>query len=301
MRAALVWSDELLSYDFGYGHPMRSSRCKMGVEELSKIKELEIFPPRYAEEEELLFVHTEDYVISVKEGKAGDLDTPVPPSMYDPARLSAGATLRAVELTLNEGYDIAVNLCGGWHHAFENRARGFCIFNDVALAARYAQKLGAKRVFILDWDEHHGDGTQKIFYNDDTVFTMSIHQHPSTQYPYVSGYESENTKTNFNIPIMPGEREQDILKRVLPQIPLKVRPFKPDFFIVQMGVDGHKDDPMSSIDLGDRFYEEIAKIFARCVKNHNSKVILLGGGGFNFPKTAELWRKIVETFIENMK
>jgi len=299
-RAALVWSEDLLSYDFGAGHPMRSERCKRGVEEIMKIEGIEILKPRYATEEELMLFHTESYIKSVKEGHGGDLDTPFSADMYDPARLSVGATLRAVEAVVREGYRIAVNVCGGWHHAFEDKARGFCIFNDVVIGARFAQKLGAERVFIIDWDEHHGDGTQRAFYDDDSVFTLSIHQHPATQYPYISGYEDENHATNCNIPILPGRSEEDILKEIIPTLPMKIHPFKPDLLIVQMGVDGHKEDPMSSIDLGDRFYKEISKVIAGCAKDLEMPVVLLGGGGFNFPKTAELWRMIVQIFMEKM-
>lgn len=299
MKSAVVWSDDLLSYDFGRGHPLRSERCKMGVEELSKIDSLDFVEPRYATEDEIALVHTREYIEMVRSGKAGDLDTPVSRKLFDPARLSVGATLKAVEL-LKEDYRLSVNLCGGWHHAFENKARGFCIFNDVAIGAKYAQRLGFKKVFIIDWDVHHGDGTQRIFKGDKSVFTMSIHQHPATQYPYVSGYESENDETNLNVPLMPSESEQEIMKRVLPLIPQFVKPFKPDIMIVQMGVDGHRDDPMSSLDLSDRFYDSISKIVARCAKNNDFPVVLLGGGGFNFPKTAKLWRTIVENFMEEM-
>ena len=299
MKFAVVWSDELLSYDFGPGHPLRSDRCKIGFEELLRIDSLEVVKPRYATEDEIALVHDKEYIKSVKEGKAGDLDTPISKEIFDPARLSVGATLRGVEL-LKEGYKLSVNLCGGWHHAFENKARGFCIFNDVAIGARYAQVLGFKKVFIIDWDVHHGDGTQRIFKGDRNVFTMSIHQHPATQYPYVSGYESENDETNLNVPLMPSDSEQEIMKRVLPLIPQFVKPFRPDLMIVQMGVDGHREDPMSSLDLSDRFYDSISRIVARCAKNNGFPVILLGGGGFNFPKTAQLWRMIVENFVREM-
>ena len=297
---ALVWGDELLKYDFGSYHPLRSERCKLGVEEIlssEKSALIDVVEPRYATEDELELFHTRKYIESVRKGTAGDIDTPVSPDLYEPAKLSVGATLTAVD-EIVEGYDIGVNICGGWHHAFEDRARGFCIFNDVVIGARYAQKKGFKKVMIIDWDVHHGDGTQRAFYNDESVFTISIHQHPSTIYPYRTGYESENNEYNMNIPITPGEDEQEVLKRVLSEIPLKIRSFKPALMIIQMGVDGHRDDPMSSLNLTDRFYESVAQIAARCSKNNNFPVVLLGGGGFNFPKTAQLWRKMVEIFTE---
>ena len=300
MKVALVWSDDLMEYDFGPGHPLRSERCRLGFEELRSKLELDVVEPRYASEEELALFHTPDYIESVRRGIAGDLDTPVDSRLYDPARLSVGATLTAVDAVL-DGYDMAINLCGGWHHAFESRARGFCVFNDIAVGALYALKKGLKKVMVIDWDVHHGDGTQRAFIRDDRVFTISIHQHPSTQYPYVSGYESENTETNLNIPLLPGETEQEILKKVLPILPVKIRSFKPELVFVQMGVDGHKEDPMSSLDISDRFYTSLSKTIARCSVNNSFKLVFLGGGGFNFPKTAQLWREIVERAIEEIE
>ncbi len=300
MEFVLVWSDDLLEYDFGPGHPLRSIRCKIGVEEISNLKGVKVVPPRYASFEELSLFHAPDYIESVRNGTAGDLDTPVKSSLYDPARLSVGATLVAVDSVKN-GYKLAVNICGGWHHAFENRARGFCIFNDIAVGALYALKSGFKKIMVIDWDVHHGDGTQRAFIDDNRVFTISIHQHPSTQYPYVSGYETENTETNLNIPLMPGESEQEILKRVLATLPAKIRSFSPDLVFIQMGVDGHRDDPMSSLDIGERFYTSVSKILARCSVDNSFKLVLLGGGGFNFPKTAQLWREIVETMVEEIE
>lgn len=294
----IIWSDELMSYDFGENHPMRSIRCKKGVEELSKL-ECKIIEPRYASEEEIALFHTKDYIKSIKNNKGGNVETPTK-NMYNPARLSVGATLTAID-SISENNRISVNLCGGWHHAFEDEARGFCIFNDVVIGARYAKEKGYKKIMIIDWDVHHGDGTQRAFLNDDSVYTVSIHQDPATQYPYFTGYISENTKTNLNIPIAPEETEQEIMTKVLSALPNEIRFFKPEMLIIQMGVDGYKYDPMSSIDLSERFYEAISVVLSRCAKKNRFPVVLLGGGGFNFPKTAELWRIIVETFEKNIK
>lgn len=294
----IIWSDELMSYDFGENHPMRSIRCKKGVEELSKL-ECKIIEPRYASEEEIALFHTKDYIKSIKNNKGGNVETPTK-NIYNPARLSVGATLTAID-SISENNRISVNLCGGWHHAFEDEARGFCIFNDVVISARYAKEKGYKKIMIIDWDVHHGDGTQRAFLNDDSVYTVSIHQDPATQYPYFTGYISENTKTNLNIPIVPEETEQEIMTKVLSALPNEIRFFKPEMLIIQMGVDGYKYDPMSSIDLSERFYEAISVVLSRCAKKNRFPVVLLGGGGFNFPKTAELWRIIVETFEKNIK
>ncbi|WP_129409307.1 histone deacetylase family protein [Marinitoga lauensis] len=296
----IVWGEKLIEYDFGEGHPLRSIRCKKGVDEILKSDtDYNLINPRYATEEELLLFHTKDYIKSIKNNIGGSSETPIK-DMYNPARLSVGATLTVVE-SIDENNRISVNLCGGWHHAFENQARGFCIFNDVVIGAKYSQKKGYKKVMIIDWDVHHGDGTQRAFLNDDSVYTISIHQDPSTQYPYLTGYTRENTKTNLNIPISPDETEQEIMTKVLSTIPNEIRFFKPDILIIQMGVDGYKYDPMSSIDLSERFYESISVVLSRCAKKNRFPVVLLGGGGFYFPKTAELWKLIVETFEKNIK
>ncbi|GAB6188395.1 acetoin utilization protein AcuC [Marinitoga arctica] len=296
----IVWSDKLLEYDFGEGHPLRSKRCKLGIEKLFKSNiEYTLISPRYAEENELALFHTIEYINQVKNNIGGSSETPIR-NMYNPARLSVGATLSAIE-SITENEKIAVNLCGGWHHTFEDKARGFCIFNDVVIGAKYAQKLGYEKIMIIDWDVHHGDGTQRAFLEDNSVYTISIHQHPETQYPYISGYERENTITNLNIPIFPGTSEQEILTKVLSTIPNEIRMFKPDMLIIQMGVDGYKLDPMSSIDLSERFYKSLSIVLSRCSKKNRFPVVLLGGGGFYFPKTAEIWELIIRTFEEDIK
>ena len=294
----IIWSDELMSYDFGENHPMRNIRCKKGVEELSKL-DCNIIEPRYATEEKIALFHTKDYIESIKNNNGGSIETPTK-NMYNPARLSVGATLTAIDSITNEER-IAANICGGWHHAFEDKARGFCIFNDVVIGAKYAQINGYNKVMIIDWDVHHGDGTQRAFFNDNSVYAISIHQDPRTQYPYISGFESENKLNNLNIPISPKLSEHEIMTKVLSTIPNEIREFKPNILIIQMGVDGYKHDLMSSIDLTERFYKSMSVVLSRCAKKNRFPVILLGGGGFYFPKTAELWRLIVETFDENMK
>ncbi len=296
MKGTLVWSNELLSYDFGEGHPMRSVRCKLGAEELMKIPSIEVVSPRKATDEEILLFHTPEYLNLVKHGAPASMDTPTE-GLYEPALWSVGATLTAVDKAMEHG-GVAVNICGGWHHAERERGKGFCIFNDIGIGIEYARKqYGIDRVMVIDWDVHHGDGTWKGFKDDKDVFTISVHQHPSTQYPYTSGFEDENDERNINIPVKPGESEEEVIKKLVPLFPRIIPPFMPQLLIIQMGVDGHKDDPMSGINLTERFYHAVAPVLARCSRKRKFPVVLLGGGGFNFPKTAQLWRGIVEDFI----
>ncbi len=296
MDTALVWGEELMAYDFGPGHPMRSHRCKAGAEEIMKIPGLKVIPPRMATEEEILLFHTPEYLQRVKRGLPASADTPTA-GLFEPALWSVGATLQATDYAIQSG-GAGVNVCGGWHHAERDRGKGFCIFNDIGVGVEYARhRHGIQRVMVIDWDVHAGDGTYLGFKDDPDVFTLSIHQHPKTQYPYVHGYPEENSETNLNIPILPGESEQDIIAKTIPLIPRIVPRFGPELMIIQMGVDGHREDPMSSIDMGERFYTSIASVLARCSRKQGFPVVLLGGGGFNFPKTAQLWRKIVEAFV----
>ena len=296
MKGTLVWSDELLQYDFGPGHPMRSMRCKMGAEEIAKIPGIEVVTPRKATDEEILLFHTPEYLELVKYSAMASLDTPTE-GLYEPALWSVGATLTAIDSAFGHG-GVSVNICGGWHHAEPARGKGFCIFNDIGVGVGYARKVyGISRVMVIDWDVHHGDGTWLGFKDDHDVFTISIHQDPKTQYPYTSGFTLENDERNINIPIAPEDSEEDVIRQLVPLFPKVIPMFAPEILIIQMGVDGHMEDPMSGIQLTDRFYHAIAPVLARCSRKRRFPVVLLGGGGFNFPKTAKLWRGIVEDFV----
>jgi acetoin utilization deacetylase AcuC-like enzyme len=207
--------------------------------------------PRKATPEELKAAHSSEYVDKMASFTGYyDPDTFVSDGSYEAALYAAGAVLRAVELSKEGKIDrafCAVRPPG--HHAEKNRAMGFCIFNNVAVGARFAQKIGFERVFIVDFDVHHGNGTQHIFEEDPTVFYFSTHQYP--HYPG-TGSDSERGRgagegTTYNVPMAPGSGDKQYIRAYQDILPPLVARFKPDIMLVSAGYDIYKDDPLAAI------------------------------------------------------
>jgi acetoin utilization protein AcuC len=211
--------------------------------------------------------------------------------------------LTAADTLLNGKFDIAGNVCGGWHHAFEDTARGFCIFNDIAVTAHYLFKKGVKRILILDYDAHHGDGTQRAFYRDSRVLTISIHEDPETLYPYRTGFARERgldtgTGFNYNCPMPPYATDDLWLKPFDMFLPTVVDAFDPDFILLQMGVDGHCDCVISHLRYSLVGYQKASRFLADWVRQHRKKLLFLGGGGFVHPMLGLAWGVQLAAFAE---
>ncbi|MHC1579291.1 MAG: arginase family protein, partial [Candidatus Alkanophagales archaeon] len=184
---AFIYSDEYLKYDFGPFHPFRPDREKRTLELLRRLGVIDgvrarVYEARAATEEELMLVHDPEYIRFVKEkseqgyGLLDYGDTPATRGIYEGAAARAGGSLLGADLIMRGEVAHAFNPGGGLHHARRNSAAGFCVFNDVALAARHLQrKYGLERIAIVDIDGHHGDGTQEIF-NREKVLTISFHR-----------------------------------------------------------------------------------------------------------------------------
>ena len=251
--------------------------------------------PRAATEDELSSTHSPAYIEDLA-GKAEiafekgnlisiDPDTIMSAESYETAKLAAGASLEALE-ALREGVHdsafVAVRPPG--HHALVDRAMGFCLFNNVAIAARSAIKQGFKRVFILDWDVHHGNGTQDIFYQEPRVFFSSLHPHPF--WPPGSGFHTEvgkgdGTGFNLNIPMPEGSGDTGYLKTIDNLVVPVCREYNPDLIIVSAGYDAHKDDPIAGQNLTTTGFAMMAQRVADLRDQLDSKVLCLLEGGYN--------------------
>jgi len=265
VRVAVLYSDEFLAHEPGPGHPECPERLQVMMRELRKSGLLDGGPcglvePREASMEELTMVHEARYVEWVKAmcergGGLLDLgDTLASPGSYRAAVLAAGAAIQGVELVLSGRFDAAVALVRPpGHHAGRDYARGFCIFNNVALAAEKAiSAYGLERVAIVDIDAHHGNGTQELFYETSNVLYASLHQDP-TWFPG-TGFEDEagsgdgrGFTVNIPLPFLTGD---DIYLRAIEDIvkPL-VRQYGPQLVLVSLGLDVHYADPVARLSL----------------------------------------------------
>jgi acetoin utilization deacetylase AcuC-like enzyme len=231
-------------------HPERQERLAVLLEAFPEFAEA-----RAATLEELTAVHESGYVEVVRaladsgETRWLDPDTVCTPTTWEAALLAAGAAIGAVEA----GGFALVRPPG--HHALPGRAMGFCLFNNVAVAARYAQRdLGLARVAILDWDVHHGNGTQEIFWDDDSVLFVSLHQWPF--YPG-SGGPGEGHATVVNVPLPAGTGDAEFLAAYEREAEPVLRAFEPDLLIVSAGFDAAGGDPVGGMELTSAGFREL--------------------------------------------
>jgi acetoin utilization deacetylase AcuC-like enzyme len=284
---ALVYSEDYKNHDTG-NHVENQNRVQVimqTVEKMNLLDSKDIYKPNMVGEEDLLRVHYPEHVEKVRtfcENGGGylDFDTAASPLTYNTAKLSAGGAIKAAELVLSgENNAYSIGRPPG-HHATRNKAMGFCIFNNLAVTLEYLRQVKKiEKFLIFDFDVHYGNGTAEIFYEDPQVLYISIHQDPRTLFPG-SGFKEEIGRgegegTNLNIPLPPGSNSDDykyILQRILKSA---AEEFSPDFYLVDVGFDGHRDDPLSSINLDDQFFEWIAVEMMDLAK---SLTIILEGG-----------------------
>jgi acetoin utilization deacetylase AcuC-like enzyme len=258
MATGLVTGEEYLLHDNGPLHPERPQRLRAIWQALTqtgvmgRVTRLE---PRSAEVADIELVHEPRHValirgLAERGGGSIDPDTHVSEESYRIALLSAGGALAAVDAVLDgtvANAFVATRPPG--HHAGPGRAMGFCLFNNIAIAARHAQARGVERVFILDWDVHHGNGTQDTFYADGSVFFCSLHQ--SSWYPF-SGDADETgigagEGATLNLPLRAGRRDADYLGLMDSVVTEAVRGFRPELILVSAGQDCHERDPLGQM------------------------------------------------------
>ena len=263
-QTGLLLDDVYLRHLAGVSnHPERPERLtaiRDGLDRSGLMKTLYRIMPRRVTDEELMSVHTRAYVDLVRREISNlrgtrDLstgDTLVTPGSLDAAEYAAGGVLNAVDAVLAKRVRnafCAVRPPG--HHATPTRGMGFCIFNNVAIAARHIQKSGSKRVLIVDWDYHHGNGTQDTFYEDDSIFIFDTHHYgayPGTGSPAEMGAgKAAGTKMNVAMPAGAGDAEfLEVYKtRLVPA----ARKFKPDFILISAGFDGMRNDVLGQFDI----------------------------------------------------
>jgi len=307
MRSALIYSNEMGRFDFGYGHPFKPDRGIMTYELCGRYGLLnhswmETLKPGLAGEQIITNFHTKDYLralIEAGRGKAslemlgyglGTEDNPILHGIYEWAAMTVGGTILGMEKILNGDLDYAFNLFGGFHHAAADHAEGFCYLNDIVVAIRAAlQKDEHLRIAYVDCDAHHGNGVQDAFYDDPRVLVISLHETGREIYPW-SGMETETGQGegkgyNVNIPLEPGTDDEvygfafDSLV-----VPL-LESFHPRVLVAQIGADTLISDPLTHLKLTNNGYRRnVHRLRKLC-----PRILALAGGGYDLFRTARAW------------
>lgn len=309
-----VYSENFNIYNFGNSHPLTPKRIEVTYALINSYYLLDsprvkILTPRMASQEEILRVHTQDYVDtlkklsvegispykSVSEYGLGPGDNPIFPGMYDAAMAVCGASLTAADYIL-DGHSRSFNITGGLHHAMPSTASGFCIFNDIAVAIEHIlQKKPGTKILYLDYDAHHGDGVQWIFYDRPEVLTLSFHQHGRMFFPG-SGFLKENGKGvgegyALNVPLMSGMIDTLFMEAFEHIVPKVMAAYEPDIVVVQNGVDMHFTDPITNMGLSTEGFDNIFRKINQYVKKYSTtnKMLAIGGGGYNIGVVGRAW------------
>jgi acetoin utilization deacetylase AcuC-like enzyme len=290
MKTAIITTDTYRDHDTGAGHPERADRVTVVIDYLKKSnfknlvwKKPAKFNPKYLE-----YAHDKNYLDNVKDAfpEQGlnflDGDTILSPGSKDATRDAVGSILTAIDGVIKKNFNnafCAVRPPG--HHAEKQKAMGFCVYNNVAVGAYYLlEKYNLKKVAIIDFDVHHGNGTQDIFYNNEKVLYISSHQYP--YYPGSGSISEKGIKGNvLNVPLAAGTKSHEFLN-AYDNIFKKLLEFKPEFILLSAGFDAHKDDPLAQINLvSEDFYTLTRRIMILAKKICDGKIVSILEGGYD--------------------
>ncbi len=305
-------SDFLKHEPPGY-HPERPERLKriMGhLKEKDLLAELKEFDFQAADESWIAEIHTENYISRVKEMCQRGYpyldygDTYLTRESFEVARLAVGAALKAADLVMDGVLKRAFCcLRPPGHHAEPDRGMGFCLFNNVAVLARYLQKRhGIRKVAIIDWDVHHGNGTQRAFYTDPSVYYFSVHQFP--HYPGTGGEEErgegEGEGYTLNVPVAAGAGDKEYFQIFEEKFLPALEAFKPQILLISAGFDAHRDDPLSGIQLSDEAYSRMTDYLKEVSnKTAEGRILSLLEGGYNLEALPRSVEQHIRSLLED--
>lgn len=312
-KTAYCFDPIYLQHDSGWGHPERAERL-IAID--TKLQSFDFYEglvrikPVRADYSHIERIHSRDYILRVKhEIESGidyldSMDTGVCKKSFDVALYAVGGGLAMCDAIMRG--DAVHGFCAvrpPGHHAERDYAAGFCIFNNIAIAARYLQyEHGIGRVAIVDWDVHHGNGTQHSFESDDSVLYISLHQ-----YPYYPGSGSSRERGRdagegytLNIPMSPGSGDEDYRDAFDDKIVPALDDFAPGFILISAGFDAHEADPLASIELSTGMYHTCTKMLKDVAARHShSRIIAFLEGGYNLYAIAESSAAMMRAFTED--
>jgi len=295
MKTGFLYDPVFLQHDTGGGHPECSERLISTMQYLHNrpwFNSLQFFSPHKAERQWIETVHENDYIKRAEETCKYNIpyldvmDVSVSRESFDVALMATGGTLELADQmiagNINNGFAL-VRPPG--HHAEKDMALGFCIFNNVAILARYLQKQhGLDKILILDWDVHHGNGTQHTFEEDPSVLYISTHQYPF--YPGTGAYTEtgigRGKSATLNCPMPAGSGDKDYENAFLNKILPKIDEFRPEAIIISAGFDAHIDDPLANICLSTEFFGWMTvRMMEKAEQYAGGKIISVLEGGYN--------------------
>ena len=307
MKTGIITTNTYLNHDTGKGHPERADRVTVVINHLKKLKSKSLvwkksskFDLKY-----LQFAHDKEYLNSVKASFPTkgfnflDGDTILSPGSKEAASDAVGAIITAIDGVMKKDFRnafCAVRPPG--HHAEKKKAMGFCVYNNVAVGAYYLlKKYTLSRVAIIDFDVHHGNGTQDIFYNNKDVLYISTHQ-----YPYYPGSGASNEKginnNILNIPLVAGTQTHEFLN-AFDSIFKKIKEFKPEFILLSAGFDAHEDDPLAQINLKSQDYYTLTKRIMTISKDIcGEKLVSILEGGYDLNALKESVNFHIKSLVE---
>jgi acetoin utilization protein AcuC len=297
----VAWEDALSGYDFGPEHPMSPDRLDLTIRlarelGLLELDEVTVVGTEPAPDRDLLSVHTPEYLRAVRaaaeSGEEADVsfglgteDVPAFAGMHEAAARIVGATTELARAVWAGRAQHGVNITGGMHHALPAKASGFCIYNDLAVAIRSVLDAGAERVAYVDVDVHHGDGVERIFWDDPRVLTISLHEtgrvlFPGTGFSQDTGAPgAEGTAVNVAFP--PGTGDAGWLRAFEAVVPPLLRSFRPQMLFTQHGCDTHAEDPLAHLSLTvDAQQLSYAHLHDLSHELCQGRWVAVGGGGY---------------------